>query len=172
MGESLDSIGSIYWWISVVVVGILVNIASSFIWRFAETRVTRGRIRLRRRSEKEKAERQERVDRLREGGRAIRTMEGIKAAYSAAHANSLLLRSILFAVFALGSFGASRLSSFSPTLSLMYSAVSVLCSLITAFGGLLGIHEVDKAGTRMRELLEADRLDEEPDEDGTDEAGS
>lgn len=65
MEDFFSNLVSLYWWISVVIVGILINLASAYLKSKLDHRLSKTSIWWRSRSERQKAERQKKIEDLR-----------------------------------------------------------------------------------------------------------
>jgi hypothetical protein len=65
MKDFLASIGSLYWWLSVVVVGVLINISSAYLKSKLDSSLSRISTKWRLRSEVQKALRRKHFEKLR-----------------------------------------------------------------------------------------------------------
>ncbi len=64
MKEFLDSLGSISWWLSVVVVGVLVHLVSTYLKSRLDSSLSRRSAKSRERAEAQKVKRQKQIESL------------------------------------------------------------------------------------------------------------
>jgi hypothetical protein len=99
MKEFLTNIGSVYWWVSVVVVGILINLASAYLKTRLDTSVSRASKWWRLKSNVQRAQRQKDIARLR-GDSQEQLVIAISEIRHQIRAVGFLVFTLIFLVFA------------------------------------------------------------------------
>ena len=148
----MDGIGTSSWWLSVVVAGLLVNLASAYLKPRLDGALLRSSSWWRSHSAERLAKRRRRVDALRGGSDKLKT-----AAYLGALESRLsVIESYSVALFSL-IMGISTMmaSTDSPTLNRMLNTVGTCAVVVSLLGYVLAQHRSNKAAAQFSVLREA-----------------
>jgi len=149
MQELLKQISSLSWWIGVVLVGVLVNIASPFISRAIERRLSRFSDWQRRRSQSKQEKRQTLLNNLRADPHKQVLFAIAENRYRVRSSNNFLV-SLLAVGFATGFLYIGR--DIFPVFAVVISALLFLCSVVGVLFSLDDTREAIEVKKILAEL--------------------
>jgi len=158
MRNFLTNLTSFYWWISVVIVGILINVFSVYITRKFDARLSKTSSWWRERSEKQKAEYLRELAVL-QSSQHEQVVAGFREIRFLLSMLFYLLVGVAF--FSLGFFMHAGSQKHVGIWYWSFISVSII-SLISGFvAGLIGFREADRA-SRQRRLIDESRHKNQP----------
>jgi len=153
MSEFLSNLSSFYWWLSVVFVGILINLGSSYLKNRLDAQLSRLSSRWRERSEVRKAQRMKTLEGLRDN-----YPEQVFLAFSEIRYRIRSVMSIAFvsAFCVLALYFDQLRPSNSASADLVWMALGVILLPVAAVAAFMGFLQ-HKAAMQTRRLLEDSR---------------
>ena len=130
MKELISNVSSIYWWISVVIVGILINIISYYLTRKLDTRLSNVSSWWRKKSEIRKSQRLKKLDKLRNDPH-----EQLLLAFETIQSISLAIALLIFGVLfvSMGIAFQFRGKFWEPIICFSISAIALITALMIFF---------------------------------------
>ena len=139
MNKLINDISSAYWWVGVVVVGILINIASSYIRKIMESKLSIISVYWR-------GKQNEKAEKIAQQIEILRSNNELKIIY-ALRESRYRIRSVSYLVFAAQFFVAAI------WLSNHFNIVSIICMTFAGVSVLLGLED-HRAAMKVKHLVE------------------
>ncbi len=156
MKEFLSNLGTAYWWLSVVVVGILINLISAYLKPRFDSKFSSASTWWRNKSEAQKAERRKMIAKLR-GNHHEQIMVFLEAVF-------LLLIALLF-IFVGGMFGLlvdAVKQNASPTFRTILSAISLVVGVALLIRGMIRMMAAFDKGILIQQVRQEEKIVDAP----------